>query len=57
MKDNGWRGFIGTLKCLVGLHDWSDRQWAVPRCARPNCYKFKKRKQPNDKAQLRSGAR
>jgi len=22
MKDKGWRGFIGTLKCFVGLHDW-----------------------------------
>jgi hypothetical protein len=48
MKDKGLRGFIGTLQCLVGLHDWSDRQWAVPRCARSNCYKFKKRKQPNE---------
>ena len=23
MKDKGWRGFIGTLKCLVGWHVWN----------------------------------
>ena len=24
MKEKGWSGFIGTLKCLVGLHEWTD---------------------------------
>lgn len=44
MKDTDWRCFIGKLKCLVGLHDWSVLQWAVPHCTRRNCYKSKKRK-------------
>jgi hypothetical protein len=28
MKDKGLRGFIGTLKCLVGLHEWT---WSFER--------------------------
>lgn len=35
MIQNAWRGFWGTLGCLVGLHDWDggfDRH--PPRCRR-----------------------
>lgn len=33
------RNFWGTLKCCIGLHDWSDRQWRVPRCIRCGAFK------------------
>ena len=62
MKDKGLHGFIGALKCLVGLHDWGNLPAQTSthclRCgkaARPRTYQrgnivmgdIVKTKQPN----------
>ena len=45
MKDKGLRGFIGTLKCFVGLHYFGDpRRIYTPICTR--CGKRDRRWRP-----------
>ena len=41
MKDKGLRGFIGTLKCLVGWHDWkATRPIGIMDGFPPSCVQY-----------------